>query len=245
MPSSFLTFTQTQDDNTFAHPLASFPVRRPGRSLPTFDDRGEPPPAHVPSFLPAFPDPHTYERTPVFPGHEENPDKQTQVGEALCGLQPPPDGFPCTSLVLYFTFTSGRGKHAIIPQFNVTLSLRYLVPKMVKQQRRVAEKALLGLHKRSKKAMAAPGAEAPSDEAGAGEASKEPPSADDAKRGGSLASAAAAGEAAKGSNPFLALPLAEGDGGGGASRTAGGSGSAPVSDSAFQVGCPNLSLWML
>ena len=79
LPNMHATVTSLQEENAFAHMLAPFPVRRPARSMPTFEERGEAPPPHVPSFLPAFPDPHTYERTPVFAGHEENPEKQTQV----------------------------------------------------------------------------------------------------------------------------------------------------------------------
>ncbi|KAG1679127.1 hypothetical protein FOA52_000482 [Chlamydomonas sp. UWO 241] len=67
------------DDNTFAHTLAPFPVRVPVRPTPTFEDRGEAPPPHVPSFLPAFPDAHTFEHTPSFAGHEAVPAKQTEA----------------------------------------------------------------------------------------------------------------------------------------------------------------------
>lgn len=69
-----------QDDNTFAHPLPEFPVRKPGRVLPTFQEKNEIPPPHIPAFLPAFPDKHTYVQTPQFEAHEENPNKQMEVG---------------------------------------------------------------------------------------------------------------------------------------------------------------------
>lgn len=69
----------SQDDNTFVHTVPPYPVRRPARPVPTFEEKEEQPPAHIPSFLPAFPDPHTFEHTPAFPGHELNPQKQTEV----------------------------------------------------------------------------------------------------------------------------------------------------------------------
>ncbi|GFR50690.1 hypothetical protein Agub_g12943 [Astrephomene gubernaculifera] len=67
-------------DQGFVHPLPpEFPVRAPGRTLPSFEERREEPPAHIPTWLPAFPDRHTYVRTPAFPGHEEDPVKQSEV----------------------------------------------------------------------------------------------------------------------------------------------------------------------
>ncbi|GIL89968.1 hypothetical protein Vretifemale_17708 [Volvox reticuliferus] len=67
-------------DQGFVHPLpAEYPVRAPGRSLPSWEERREEPPPHIPSWLPAFPDRHTYVRAPAFPGHEEDPVKQSEV----------------------------------------------------------------------------------------------------------------------------------------------------------------------
>lgn len=74
-----------QEDNTFAHPLTQYPIQKPGRALPSFLDKREAPPPHIPPFLPAFPDKHTYVQTPKFPGHEEDPAKQTQARWLLRG----------------------------------------------------------------------------------------------------------------------------------------------------------------
>jgi hypothetical protein len=57
---------------------------------PTFADQKEPPPPHIPSFLPAFPDPHTYQHTAAFPGHEADPYKQRQVTLIICDMTLPP-----------------------------------------------------------------------------------------------------------------------------------------------------------
>ncbi|KAJ9523086.1 hypothetical protein QJQ45_023928, partial [Haematococcus lacustris] len=71
--------TLSSDDNTFAHALPQFPVRKPGRSMPTFKDKQEQPPPHIPDFLPAFPDRHTFVSTPQYAGHEQRPDKQAEI----------------------------------------------------------------------------------------------------------------------------------------------------------------------
>ncbi len=75
-----------QDDNTFAHALTDYPIRKPARVMPTWQDKGEEPPPHIPPFLPAFPDKHTYQRTATFAGHDTNPDKQAQVQPAGPGV---------------------------------------------------------------------------------------------------------------------------------------------------------------
>ncbi|KAF6265553.1 Bromodomain associated-domain-containing protein [Scenedesmus sp. NREL 46B-D3] len=67
-----------RSDVPFAHTLAPFPVRTQRPVPPTFADQGEPHPAHLPAFLPAFPDPHTYQHTAAFAGHEADPHKQRQ-----------------------------------------------------------------------------------------------------------------------------------------------------------------------
>ncbi len=73
-------------DQGFVHPLPpEYPVRGAGRQLPTWEERREAPPPHVPAWLPAFPDRHTYVRTPAFPGHEEDPAKQSEVRDWGCG----------------------------------------------------------------------------------------------------------------------------------------------------------------
>lgn len=43
---------------------------------PTFADKKETPPPHVPAFLPAFPDKHTYVQTAAYAGHEQDPRQQ-------------------------------------------------------------------------------------------------------------------------------------------------------------------------
>jgi hypothetical protein len=63
----------------FAHTLAQFPVHSQQALPPTFADRREPHGSHIPAFLPAFPDPHTYQHTPAYAGHATDPHKQRQV----------------------------------------------------------------------------------------------------------------------------------------------------------------------
>lgn len=67
-------------DQGFQHPLPDeYPVRSAGRHQPTFMERGEPSPQHVPEWMPAFPDVHTYRHTPLHQGHEQDPVKQQEV----------------------------------------------------------------------------------------------------------------------------------------------------------------------
>ncbi len=63
----------------FAHTVAPFPVERQAAGAPTFEDKAERAPPDVPPFFPAFPDPHTYQQTAAFQGHETDPQKQRQV----------------------------------------------------------------------------------------------------------------------------------------------------------------------
>jgi transcription initiation factor TFIID subunit 8 len=44
--------------------------------LSSFKDAKEEPPAHIPAFLPALPDQHTYKETPVYEG------RQIEAGQA-------------------------------------------------------------------------------------------------------------------------------------------------------------------
>lgn len=60
-------YVETADDVPFAQPVPQFPVIRERRMIPSFLQMGETPASkHVPPWLPAFPDPHTYVRTPVW-----------------------------------------------------------------------------------------------------------------------------------------------------------------------------------
>ncbi|KDD75466.1 hypothetical protein H632_c671p0, partial [Helicosporidium sp. ATCC 50920] len=48
--------------------IADFPLRRVIKPVASFAARGETAPAHIPAYLPAFPDEHTYRDTTQFPG---------------------------------------------------------------------------------------------------------------------------------------------------------------------------------
>ena len=53
--------------------IAPFPVEKRMQRDPTWEEMGEAPPPHIPSWLPAFPDRHTYMHTVGFPGHDSDP----------------------------------------------------------------------------------------------------------------------------------------------------------------------------
>eukprot|EP00798_Chlamydomonas_sp_ICE-L_P018775 gene18775-25314_t len=117
----------SEEESAFAHTLPQFPIRGAGRSLPTFEQRGDEAPSHIPSFLPSFPDSHTYQHTPSYDGHEENPGKQTQG---------PLESQTNASVSLFSDDSSPQS------------------PQVIQKQRHAAEKALVQLHDRLKAAAA-------------------------------------------------------------------------------------------
>eukprot|EP00891_Asterochloris_glomerata_P002166 jgi/Astpho2/2166/fgenesh1_pg.00040_%23_22_t len=69
-------YASAEEEVPFAHPLSVYPVSKAPRKVPTFRERKEEPPQHIPDFLPAFPDKHTYMQSAAFPGHEKNARQQ-------------------------------------------------------------------------------------------------------------------------------------------------------------------------
>lgn len=65
-----IDFVNSSEEVPFSQPLPSFPVAISDRSrkmIPSFVEIGETPPGkHIPLWLPAFPDPHTYKETPMW-----------------------------------------------------------------------------------------------------------------------------------------------------------------------------------
>lgn len=60
-------YVEMAEEIPFAQPVPHFPVIRQRRMIPSFLEMGETPSSkHIPPWLPAFPDPHTYIRTPVW-----------------------------------------------------------------------------------------------------------------------------------------------------------------------------------
>lgn len=61
------SYVETAEEVPFSQPVPRFPVLREPRMIPSFLQMGEVPSSkHIPDWLPAFPDPHTYIRTPVW-----------------------------------------------------------------------------------------------------------------------------------------------------------------------------------
>ncbi|XP_044489630.1 transcription initiation factor TFIID subunit 8-like [Mangifera indica] len=91
-----IQFVESNEEVPFAHPIPQFPVVRSRRLIPSFEQVGETPPGkHIPSWLPAFPDPHTYIHTPMWNERKSDPraDKieqarqRTKAEMALLSLQ--------------------------------------------------------------------------------------------------------------------------------------------------------------
>ncbi|KAF2312142.1 hypothetical protein GH714_028259 [Hevea brasiliensis] len=62
-----IEFVGSTDEIPFAQPVPPFPVVRDRRLIPSFLNMSETPPGkHIPAWLPAFPDAHTYVHTPMW-----------------------------------------------------------------------------------------------------------------------------------------------------------------------------------
>ncbi|KFK30070.1 hypothetical protein AALP_AA7G212700 [Arabis alpina] len=64
-----IDFVNSSDENPFIQPLPRFPIsdRSKKKMIPSFDEVGEVPLGkHIPIWLPAFPDAHTYKATPMW-----------------------------------------------------------------------------------------------------------------------------------------------------------------------------------
>ncbi|KAM5559757.1 transcription initiation factor TFIID subunit 8 [Rosa sericea] len=67
-------YVGTAEEIPFAQPLPRFPVVKDRRLIPSFEQMGEAPPGkHLPNWLPAFPDPHTYIHSPMWNERKTDP----------------------------------------------------------------------------------------------------------------------------------------------------------------------------
>ncbi|KAK4749322.1 hypothetical protein SAY87_026771 [Trapa incisa] len=91
-----IEYVEISKEIPFVHPLPWFPVNRERRLIPSFCQMDETPPGdHIPSWLPALPDPHTYKQTPMWSERksEQRADKLEQarqrrkVEKSLLNLQ--------------------------------------------------------------------------------------------------------------------------------------------------------------
>ncbi|XP_050380262.1 transcription initiation factor TFIID subunit 8 [Argentina anserina] len=67
-------YVGTAEEIPFAQPLPRFPVGKDRKLIPSFEQMGEAPPGkHLPNWLPAFPDPHTYVHSPMWNERKTDP----------------------------------------------------------------------------------------------------------------------------------------------------------------------------
>ncbi|XP_019183866.1 PREDICTED: transcription initiation factor TFIID subunit 8 isoform X2 [Ipomoea nil] len=67
-------YVESAEEIPFAQPVPHFPVVKVPRMIPSFEEMGETPEfKHIPPWLPAFPDPHTYIHTPTWNERESDP----------------------------------------------------------------------------------------------------------------------------------------------------------------------------
>lgn len=77
-----LQYAKKLEDTTLAQNVSDFPLTKSLPTPPSFAARNETPPSHIPSFLPAFPDPHTLIETAKFVHKEHTThSRQQQVTE--------------------------------------------------------------------------------------------------------------------------------------------------------------------
>ncbi|CAI8586389.1 unnamed protein product [Vicia faba] len=69
-----MSYAESMPETSFAQPIPHFPVNRERRKIPSFIQMGETPPSkHIPPWLPALPDPHTFIYTPVWDERVSDP----------------------------------------------------------------------------------------------------------------------------------------------------------------------------
>lgn len=69
-----MRYVEFAEEIPFARPVPKFPVYKKRTPPPTFAQLGEQPPfPHIPAWLPAFPDAHTYQSTPVWVDRKSDP----------------------------------------------------------------------------------------------------------------------------------------------------------------------------
>ncbi|XP_022767305.1 transcription initiation factor TFIID subunit 8-like isoform X2 [Durio zibethinus] len=69
-----IQFVDLKEEIPFAQPVPKFPVVRDRKLIPSFEHMNETPPGkHIPTWLPALPDPHTYIHTPMWNERTSDP----------------------------------------------------------------------------------------------------------------------------------------------------------------------------
>ncbi|XVF07864.1 hypothetical protein REPUB_Repub06bG0176400 [Reevesia pubescens] len=69
-----IQFVDSKEETPFAQPVPKFPVVRDRKLIPSFEHMNETPPGkHIPTWLPALPDPHTYVHTPMWNERASDP----------------------------------------------------------------------------------------------------------------------------------------------------------------------------
>ncbi|TXG58470.1 hypothetical protein EZV62_016299 [Acer yangbiense] len=74
MVKELIEFVDSNEEIPFAQPIPLFPVVKSRKLIPSFSEMSETPAGkHIPSWLPAFPDPHTYIHTPMWNERKSDP----------------------------------------------------------------------------------------------------------------------------------------------------------------------------
>ncbi|CAL1379118.1 unnamed protein product [Linum trigynum] len=69
-----IDFVESEEEIPFAQPVPQFPIVRESKLIPSFEKMNETPPGnHIPAWLPALPDQHTYMHTPMWDERVSDP----------------------------------------------------------------------------------------------------------------------------------------------------------------------------
>ncbi|KAK8937380.1 hypothetical protein KSP39_PZI012091 [Platanthera zijinensis] len=117
-------FVSISEEVPFPRSIPRFPVVHSSKPTPSFSQRGETPPwKHVPDWLPAFPDPHTYVHTPVWNERttDRRADKLEQARQrrreesSLLSLQQRITSAGAAGPVIADNVNDAKGKQATVP----------------------------------------------------------------------------------------------------------------------------------
>ncbi|CAI0426824.1 unnamed protein product [Linum tenue] len=71
---NIIDFVESEEEIPFAQPVPQFPIVRESKLIPSFEKMNETPPGnHIPAWLPALPDQHTYMHTPMWDERVSDP----------------------------------------------------------------------------------------------------------------------------------------------------------------------------
>lgn len=141
-----MQYTNRAEEIPFARPVPRFPVVKKRELLPTFLQMKETPPhQHIPPWLPAFPDSHTYKSTPVWNDRKTDPRmakmeqarQRRKAERSLVSLQQRLASASGSSSLGLAMETDGKGKNSS-PSPNPNPNNPFLAPPVGPEEKQVS-----------------------------------------------------------------------------------------------------------